>query len=137
MKHARPDYNDRIVDTAGLIPDDEPVMLFRGQDRLADDSARPDALGHGLVVSEAVRQRAHALAHREEAILPGLVRRNQRDELFGGQFLGFLVEAEALIHAPVAEQVRQPVARSIQLDLGLDTAALTERAWAPGVTPDD
>jgi len=31
MKHARPDY-DRIQDPAGLIPDDEPVFLIRGQD---------------------------------------------------------------------------------------------------------
>ena len=32
MKHARPDY-DRIHDPAGRIPDDEPVILFRAQDR--------------------------------------------------------------------------------------------------------
>lgn len=34
MKHAREDYN-RIQDPAGLIPEDEPVFLLRGQDRLA------------------------------------------------------------------------------------------------------
>lgn len=34
MKHARPDY-DRIQDPAGLIPADEPVMLFRAQDKYA------------------------------------------------------------------------------------------------------
>lgn len=32
MKHARPDY-DRIQDPAGLIPEDEPVFLFRAQDK--------------------------------------------------------------------------------------------------------
>jgi len=32
MKHARKDY-DRIQDPAGLIPDDEPVFLFRAQDK--------------------------------------------------------------------------------------------------------
>ena len=31
MKHARDDYN-RIQDPAGLIPEDEPVFLLRGQD---------------------------------------------------------------------------------------------------------
>lgn len=31
MKHAREDY-DRIQDPAGLIPEDEPVFLLRGQD---------------------------------------------------------------------------------------------------------
>lgn len=33
MKHAREDYQRRIVDTEDLIPEDEPVMLFRAQDR--------------------------------------------------------------------------------------------------------
>lgn len=32
MKHAREDYN-RIQDPSGKIPEDEPVMLFRGQDK--------------------------------------------------------------------------------------------------------
>lgn len=32
MKHAREDYQRRIVDTANLIPADEPVFLLRGQD---------------------------------------------------------------------------------------------------------
>lgn len=32
MKHARPDY-DRFQDPAFLIPADEPVMLFRAQDK--------------------------------------------------------------------------------------------------------
>lgn len=32
MKHARSDYQDRIIDTAGLIPENEPVLLLRGQD---------------------------------------------------------------------------------------------------------
>lgn len=34
MKQAREDYN-RIQDPAGLIPEDEPVFLLRGQDKLA------------------------------------------------------------------------------------------------------
>ncbi len=35
MKHARPDYDVRIQDNEFLIPDDEPVLLIRGQDVLA------------------------------------------------------------------------------------------------------
>lgn len=35
MLHAREDYNDRIIDTAGIIPADEPVCLVRGQDQFA------------------------------------------------------------------------------------------------------
>lgn len=34
MKHARADYA-RIQDPDGIIPDDEPVFLLRGQDRRA------------------------------------------------------------------------------------------------------
>ena len=34
MKHAREDYN-RFQDPAGIIPDDEPVFLLRGQDKIA------------------------------------------------------------------------------------------------------
>jgi hypothetical protein len=34
MLHARSDY-DRIQDPAGLIPQDEPVMIFRAQDSVA------------------------------------------------------------------------------------------------------
>jgi len=34
MKHARKDY-DRFQDPAGLIPEDEPVLLLRGQDMCA------------------------------------------------------------------------------------------------------
>ena len=43
MRHARSDY-DRIQDPAGLIPDDEPVLLIRGQDTLAPLMARFYAL---------------------------------------------------------------------------------------------
>ncbi|OGM08859.1 hypothetical protein A2Z67_02520 [Candidatus Woesebacteria bacterium RBG_13_36_22] len=43
MKHAREDYN-RIQDPAGLIPDDEPVFLLRGQDILAPDLLRTWAI---------------------------------------------------------------------------------------------
>jgi hypothetical protein len=39
MKHARPDY-DRIQDPAGLIPEDEPVFLLRGQDIFAPGAIR-------------------------------------------------------------------------------------------------
>lgn len=39
MKHGRPDY-DRIQDPSGLIPDDEPVFLLRGQDAFAAQCVR-------------------------------------------------------------------------------------------------
>lgn len=38
MKHARSDYDERIQDSANLIPDDEPVLLIRGQDVCAVDA---------------------------------------------------------------------------------------------------
>ncbi len=39
MKHARPDY-ERIQVPAGRIPADEPVILFRAQDRHSAAVAR-------------------------------------------------------------------------------------------------
>jgi hypothetical protein len=39
MKHARPDYN-RIQDPAGLIPENEPVFILRGQDKNAPLTVR-------------------------------------------------------------------------------------------------
>src|SRR6188768_3876999 len=37
MRHAREDYQ-RMQDPAGLIPDDEPVFLIRGQDEFGADT---------------------------------------------------------------------------------------------------
>ena len=40
MNHGRPDYNRRIVDLDGLIPEDEPVFFVRGRDKAAVAAAR-------------------------------------------------------------------------------------------------
>jgi hypothetical protein len=40
MKFTRDDYNKRIIDTAGKIPDDEPVFLLRAQDVYAPSTLR-------------------------------------------------------------------------------------------------
>lgn len=40
MLHGRPDYNGRIIDKAGLIPPDEPVIFIRGRDPAAVAAAR-------------------------------------------------------------------------------------------------
>lgn len=40
MKFTRDDYNKRIIDTAGKIPDDEPVFLLRAQDMYAPSTLR-------------------------------------------------------------------------------------------------
>lgn len=65
MKHARPDYN-RIQDPAGLIPEDEPVLLLRGQDRAAPATVRywadeAEALGADPEICEAARKQASAM----------------------------------------------------------------------------
>jgi hypothetical protein len=39
MRHARPDY-ERFQDPLGLIPDDEPVFLIRGQDAISGQAVR-------------------------------------------------------------------------------------------------
>lgn len=40
MKHGRADYNRRIVDLDGIIPNDEPVFLIRGRDPASVAGAR-------------------------------------------------------------------------------------------------
>lgn len=62
MRHAREDHN-RIQDPAGLIPDDEPVFLLRGQDALAPAVVREwafqaEAEGVDPLMVERARQHA-------------------------------------------------------------------------------
>jgi hypothetical protein len=40
MRFTREDYNKRIIDTAGKIPEDEPVFLLRAQDVYAPSTLR-------------------------------------------------------------------------------------------------
>ena len=48
MIHARSDYNDRVQDASGIIPEDEPVFLIRAQDRVGADAVRAWAYLHRL-----------------------------------------------------------------------------------------
>jgi len=40
MLHSRADYNDRVQDSANIIPADEPVFLLRAQDKHAPRAVR-------------------------------------------------------------------------------------------------
>ena len=40
MVNARQDYNERVQDSAGLIPSQEPVFLIRGQDEVGHLAVR-------------------------------------------------------------------------------------------------
>lgn len=51
MKHARSDY-DRIQDPAGIIPEDEPVFIIRGQDLLGPEILRKYAYAARRVGAE-------------------------------------------------------------------------------------
>ena len=48
MKHARKDYNQRIQDSANIIPADEPVFLLRAKDQVAASTVRTWAHQHRL-----------------------------------------------------------------------------------------
>ena len=66
MIHAREDYDDRIQDNAGLIPEKEPVFLLRGQDALApslllDWASRMRSLGGDPKMADLVRNQAHRM----------------------------------------------------------------------------
>jgi len=84
MKHARADY-DRIQDPAGLIPDDEPVFLIRGQDLAAPDTLRAYAMNahvagaaNDIVMATLDQARAMEQWQRERAQDAG-PRRRKRD----------------------------------------------------------
>lgn len=66
MLHARIDYNERIQDSAGLIPADEPVFILRAGDILApslvDDWVRRfERMGGDLTTAKAVLAHAHRM----------------------------------------------------------------------------
>ena len=44
MDFSRDDYNNRIIDKAGIIPTDEPVFLLRAQDKHTPAALREYAL---------------------------------------------------------------------------------------------
>lgn len=63
MKHARADYQGRIIDQAGKIPEDEPVFLLRGQDLAAPEAVRAwaeenERLGGNHELSQSAREHA-------------------------------------------------------------------------------
>lgn len=68
MKFGRDDYTERIKDTAGLIPEDEPCFLIRGTDPMAEKLIRMWAEFHASrqadqdIVDNAV---AHAVYIRQ------------------------------------------------------------------------
>ena len=60
MKHARQDYQDRIVDLAGKIPEDEPVFILRAQDVVAPQVVDIWALAaHNAGASDDIVQHAY------------------------------------------------------------------------------
>ena len=70
MKHARTDY-DRIQDPAGLIPEDEPVFLLRGQDLTAPNTLeywanRVEALRGNPEIVQKARHHASAMRSWQE-----------------------------------------------------------------------
>ncbi len=68
MIHARKDYNGRFQDAAGLIPDNEPVFLIRGQDLVGHMTVRAWAHFHKVNGgSDEVYRIAMAHADRMEA----------------------------------------------------------------------
>jgi len=72
MKHAREDYN-RIQDPDGLIPEDEPVFLIRGQDRAAPGAVEAwanlaELMGAAPVILEAARKQARLMRDYQASV---------------------------------------------------------------------
>lgn len=71
MLHARKDYQERIQDSANLIPTDEPVFLLRAQDKNAPEAveqwadwAEEDGAAPNIV--KAARDHAKAMVKWQE-----------------------------------------------------------------------
>ncbi len=68
MKHGRSDYNERIQDSAKIIPADEPVFLIRGQDSvgplaLEQYALLAEILGASEEVVSGCHEQAEAMKH--------------------------------------------------------------------------
>jgi len=72
MKFTREDYNRRIVDLEGKIPDDEPVFLLRAQDKFSsitlkkycdylEEEARISNNTALMAMAQELREHAHAM----------------------------------------------------------------------------
>lgn len=84
MKHARDDYS-RIQDPAGLIPDDEPVFLLRGQDQFAAQTVYyyaelVRAAGGDPEVVRLSREQAAAMTAWPKHKLPDLPQEQEKGE---------------------------------------------------------
>lgn len=69
MKHARQDYQDRIVDLAGKIPEGEPVFLLRAQDPLAAEIVHEYAIRLQLRARNDADSAFAQLAHRQSDLM--------------------------------------------------------------------
>jgi hypothetical protein len=69
MKFTREDYNRRIVDLEGKIPDDEPVFLLRAQDKFASVTLKKycDFLEEEAIMTNNLQLLAMAKELREHA----------------------------------------------------------------------
>ena len=81
MKHARKDY-DRIQDPAGLIPDDEPVFLIRGQDAAGGAAvyayaALLEDMGGSPEIVALAKQHAEAMRRWQTHKMPDLPEQDQ------------------------------------------------------------
>jgi hypothetical protein len=73
MKFTRDDYNRRIVDLEGKIPEDEPVFLLRAQDKFSSVTLKKycDFLEEeaNLTHNQALLDMAHELRQHAHAML--------------------------------------------------------------------
>ena len=71
MLHARKDYQERIQDSANIIPEDEPVFLLRAHDMLAPEIVEywaelAEVEGAVPNIIEAARNHAQAMREWQE-----------------------------------------------------------------------
>ena len=154
MKHLGTEYNERIQDTAGKIPEDEPVFLLRGQDELASRAVKfyaQLALENGVAPEQvqAITRQAQAMhlwPHRKKPDALATPDDDVSHETAPAAYAGFHAMLTGVVVDFAAFLTSEEYARTFQSDLdgGDDESpnmsyALMEgmKAWAKAREVDD
>lgn len=117
MKHARKDY-ERIQDPASLIPEEEPVFLLRGQDKVAPGVVRfwadmALAMGASAEIVNAARRQADEMAFWQQG------KNAQVPDLPAPNHIAGMLEQTGLMPEPAispAPEAEKPKLRKIDLE---------------------
>ena len=110
MKHARADYQERVQDSAGIIPEDEPVFLLRAQDTTAAETVRSwaernERLFGPSMGTQAARIQADKMERWHTRKAPDCT----HEQLFGAKAEHFPTEEQLTMNDPDWPAERRPL----------------------------